>query len=75
MSSSINGRGVDLGDLSNLVGLAGGPIAGIGGVTLTITDDFSLGGIALGTILVIAYFHLVKRGGVGLGAEEVTKVL
>ena len=33
----------------NLVGLAAGIIAGIGGVTLQITDDFELGGIALGT--------------------------
>jgi len=66
---------IDFGNPVNLVGLAAGLIAGIGGVTLTITDNFSLGGIALGTILVIAYFHLVKRGGVGQGADEVTKVL
>jgi len=66
---------IDFGNPVNLVGLAAGLIAGIGGVTLTITDDFSLGGIALGTILVIAYFHLVKRGGVRQRAEEVTKVL
>jgi hypothetical protein len=43
-----------------MVGLSAGLIAGIGGVTLQITDDFELGGIALGTILVIAYYHLVK---------------
>ena len=52
---------VDFGDPVNLVGLAAGLIAGIGGVTLKITDDFELGGIALGTILVIVYFHLVTR--------------
>ena len=40
---------VDFGDPVNLVGLAAGIIAGIGGVTLEITDDFELGGIALGT--------------------------
>ena len=55
---------VDFGDPVNMVGLAAGIIAGIGGVTLTFTDDFSLSGIALGTILVIVYFHLVngRRG-------------
>jgi len=51
---------VDFGNPINLVGLAAGLIAGIGGVTLTITDDFELGGIALGTIMVIVYFHMVK---------------
>jgi hypothetical protein len=45
------------------VGLAGGIIAGIGGVTMTFGSDFSLGGIALGTILVIVYFHLVNGRG------------
>jgi uracil-xanthine permease len=65
---------VDFGEPRNLVGLAAGLIAGIGGVTLDITDDFELSGIALGTILVIAYFHLVgvKRGA---GTGEVTKAL
>ena len=53
-------NGVDFGDPVNLVGLAPGLIAGIGGVTLVITKDFSLSGIALGTILVIVYFHLVN---------------
>ena len=33
---------VDFGDPINLVGLAAGLIAGIGGVTLEITDDFAL---------------------------------
>ncbi len=67
-------NGVDFGEPRNLVGLAAGLIAGIGGVTLEITDDFQLGGIALGTILVIVYYHLV---GVhrGAGTGEVTKAL
>ena len=55
---------VDFGNPINLVGLSAGLIAGIGGVTLTITDDFELGGIALGTILVIVFFHLVNGRGV-----------
>ncbi len=51
---------VDFGDPVNMVGLAAGLVAGIGGVTLQFTDDFELGGIALGTIMVIGYFHLVN---------------
>jgi xanthine/uracil permease len=53
---------VDFGEPINLVGLSAGLIAGIGGVTLRITDDFELGGIALGTILVIVFFHMVNLG-------------
>jgi uracil-xanthine permease len=68
---------VDFGDPVNLVGLAAGIIAGIGGVTLEITDDFSLSGISLGTILVIVYFHLVNSRGrrASRTSGEVTKVL
>ena len=66
---------VDFGNPVNLVGLSAGLIAGIGGVSLKITDDFELGGIALGTILVLVYFHLVKGRKEELGSGEVTKVL
>jgi xanthine/uracil permease len=65
---------VDFGNPVNMVGLAGGLIAGIGGVTLQFTDDFELSGIALGTIMVIVYFHLVA-GRAGRGAGEVTRHL
>jgi uracil-xanthine permease len=70
-------NGVDFGDPVNMVGLAGGLIAGIGGVTLEITDDFELSGIALGTIMVIVYFHLVNRtrGSSDTGARDVTRAL
>jgi uracil-xanthine permease len=71
-------NGVDFGDPVNLVGLAGGLIVGIGGVTLVFTDDFELGGIGLGTILVIVYYHLVNRAhrsDSGRGADEVTRAL
>jgi len=67
-------NGVDFNKPVNMVGLAGGIIAGIGGVTLEITDKFSLSGIALGTILVIVFFHLVN-GRQGAGTGEVTKAL
>jgi uracil-xanthine permease len=64
-------NGVDFGKPINLVGLSAGIIAGVGDVTLQITDDFSLTGIALGTILVIAFFHLVNwRGGPEAGVEK-----
>jgi xanthine/uracil permease len=69
---------VDFGNPVNLVGLSAGLIAGIGGVTLTFTDDFELSGIALGTILVIVFFHMVNRGhssGTHRGADEVTHAL
>ncbi|WP_370618269.1 uracil-xanthine permease family protein [Mumia sp. Pv 4-285] len=71
---------VDFGDPVNIVGLAAGIIVGVGNVTLVITDDFELGGIALGTILVIVFYHLVawKRPGTHSsdeGGEEVTRAL
>jgi uracil-xanthine permease len=67
-------NGVDFGNPVNMVGLAAGLIAGIGGVSLTFGKNFELSGIALGTILVIVYFHLVNgRGGARAGA--VTRVL
>jgi uracil-xanthine permease len=71
-------NGVDFGNPVNMVGLAGGLIAGIGGVSMTFGDNFEIGGIALGTILVIVYFHVVNRGsrgGTETGAHEVTKAL
>ena len=51
---------VDLGNPLNLVPIAGGVVAGIGNVTLRITGTFSLSGIALGTILVLAGYHALR---------------
>jgi len=70
-------NGVDFGKPLNLVGLAGGLIVGIGNVSLKITDDFVLSGIALGTILVIVYYHLANLRGdhSNDGSGEVTRAL
>ncbi len=51
---------VDFANPINLVPLAAGIVAGIGGVTMRFTKDFSLGGIALGTIITIVAYHLVR---------------
>jgi len=48
---------VDFADPVNLIPVAAGVIAAIGNVTLVITDDFPLTGIALGTIIVIVAHH------------------
>ncbi len=65
---------VDFANPVNIVGLAAGIIIGVGNVTLVITDSFELTGIALGTIIVIAYYHLVARGK-STTSGEVTKAL
>jgi uracil-xanthine permease len=51
---------VDFANPVNLVPLAAGIIIGIGPVTLQITDDFSLSGIALGSIVAVAGWHLAR---------------
>ena len=48
---------VDLSNPINLVPVAAGIIVGIGGVTLHISKNFELGGIALGTIVVLVGYH------------------
>jgi uracil-xanthine permease len=44
----------------NLVPVAAGIIIAIGNTSLEITDDFELAGIALGTIVAIAAYHLAR---------------
>jgi uracil-xanthine permease len=51
---------VDFANPVNLVPLAAGLIAGIGGVALNFTDTFSISGIALGAIIVLAFYHFVR---------------
>ncbi|HEU5110986.1 MAG TPA: solute carrier family 23 protein [Micromonosporaceae bacterium] len=51
---------VDFGNPINLVPVAAGIIIAIGNTTLTITDEFQLAGIALGTIVTVVTYHLVR---------------
>ncbi len=53
-------NGVDFGNPINLVPVAAGVIIGIGNVELKFTDNFVLGGIALGTIIVIGVYHIAR---------------
>ncbi|MGW8375891.1 solute carrier family 23 protein [Streptomyces sp. ODS28] len=52
--------GVDLRNPLNLVPTAAGIIIGVGGVTLKFTDTFELNGIALGTIVVLTGYHVLR---------------
>jgi uracil-xanthine permease len=51
---------VDFANPINLVPLAAGIIIGIGNVTLVFSDEFSLGGIALGSIVAVAGWHAAR---------------
>ncbi len=51
---------VDFGDPVNLVPIAAGIILAVGNVTLQITKDFPLQGIALGTIAVLVGYHALN---------------
>ncbi len=53
-------NGVDFGNPVNLVPIAAGIIIGIGNVKVDITEDFSLEGISLGTIVAIGGYHLAR---------------
>ncbi|MFD8481819.1 uracil-xanthine permease family protein [Kitasatospora sp. NPDC059673] len=51
---------VDLTNPLNLVPIAAGVIVGIGNVNLKITNNFELGGIALGTLIVLTGYHVLR---------------
>ncbi|EWT02810.1 nitrate reductase [Intrasporangium oryzae NRRL B-24470] len=53
-------NGVDFGNPINLVPVAAGVVIGIGNVALVFTKDFSLSGIALGTIVAVGAYHLAR---------------
>ncbi|MDI2124729.1 uracil-xanthine permease family protein [Yinghuangia seranimata] len=51
---------VDFANPVNLVPAAAGVIVGIGGVALKFTDDFTIEGIALGTIVTLVAYHALN---------------
>jgi hypothetical protein len=51
---------VDFANPINLVPLAAGIIIAIGNVTMKFSDTFSLGGIALGTIVAVGGWHIAR---------------
>ncbi len=53
-------NGVDFGNPINLVPVAAGIVIGIGNVSLVFSADFQLGGIALGTIVAVAAYHIAR---------------
>ncbi len=53
-------NGVDFGNPINLVPVAAGIIIGVGNVSLVFTREFSLTGIALGTIVAVGAYHLAR---------------
>jgi uracil-xanthine permease len=53
-------NGVDFGNPVNLVPLAAGIIIAIGNTSLKVSDNFTLSGIALGTLVVIVYYHVAR---------------
>jgi uracil-xanthine permease len=61
---------VDFGDPVNLVPVAAGIILAIGNVTLEITDDFPLQGIALGTIVLLVGYHALNAARPVMGAPQ-----
>ncbi|MGW3569332.1 uracil-xanthine permease family protein [Streptomyces sp. NPDC000941] len=51
---------VDLRNPLNLVPVAAGVVIGVGGVGLKVSDNFELSGIALGTVVVLSGYHLLR---------------
>jgi xanthine/uracil permease len=53
-------NGVDFANPINLVPLAAGIVIGVGDVKMQVSDEFTLSGIALGTIVAIGGYHLAR---------------
>lgn len=51
---------IDFGNPINLVPLSAGIIIGVGNVSLSFGEHFTLGGIALGTIVTVVGYHLAR---------------
>ena len=75
---------VDFANPVNMVSVAAGVIIAIGNTTLVVTEEFQLQGIALGTLVVLISYHVLRaiapphlreddaRTGPGSGAHEVS---
>ncbi|WP_119729763.1 uracil-xanthine permease family protein [Thermomonospora amylolytica] len=63
---------VNFADPVNMVPIGAGIILAIGPVVHPITDDFTLEGIALGTIVVLAGYHLLRAISNRVGVGEVS---
>jgi uracil-xanthine permease len=63
---------VDFADPVNMVPVAAGVILAVGPVEHKITDDFVLSGIALGTIVVLAGYHVLRAIAPERGSREVS---
>ena len=53
-------NGVDFGNPINLVPVAAGIVIGVGNVALVFNEEFSLTGIALGTIVAVGAYHVAR---------------
>jgi len=64
---------VDFADPVNIVPIGAGVTIGVGGANLQITDDFSLQGIALGTLVVVVGYHVARSiaGRMGTGGAVI----
>ena len=63
-------NGVDFARPVNLVPIGAGIVLAIGNATLKFTDNFSLSGIALGTLVVVLGYHLAAAVAPRLGTED-----
>jgi xanthine/uracil permease len=65
---------VDFANPVNLVPVAAGIIIAIGDTTLKVTNDFSLAGIALGTIVCLVAYHIARAVAPGNLKEDVSLI-
>jgi uracil-xanthine permease len=63
-------NGVDFGRPINLVPLSAGIILAIGDASLKFSDNFTLTGIALGTIVVVGGYHLARAVARAAGTDD-----
>jgi xanthine/uracil permease len=66
---------VDFANPVNLVPVAAGIVIAIGNTSLTFSSNFTLGGIALGTIVAVVAYHLARAVAPPNLREDVTLVV